>query len=398
LGPVVGAILQQAHPPILLVKTATPADRVIQAQRQAPTVGMRLAPEALSLLVDKWFAENTFQATEYADLAHLLALKRRQGVTISLGLPTLNEEATIGAIITTLKTALMDAVPLLDEIVVIDSNSTDRTREIAQSLGVPVVIHQAVLPEAGPPLHGKGEALWKSLQVLQGDLIAWVDTDVANMDPRFVYGLLGPLLTTPHIQYVKGYYHRPLRVGDHWEHEGGGRVTELTVRPLLNLFFPLLSGLVQPLAGEYAGRRAVLERLPFFSGYGVETGLLIDLLEDYGLQTIGQVNLGTRVHRNQSLANLSLMAFSLVQVILSRLEEQARVTLIQDLNRSMKRIRFSPDHLALEVQAVQDSERPPIHTIPAYRRARAARQFQRRAIQPAGRRSSAAARMAGGVR
>jgi glucosyl-3-phosphoglycerate synthase len=226
-----------------------------------------------------------------------------------------------------------------------------------------------VLPEAGSPLHGKGEALWKSLHVLKGDLIAWVDTDVANMHPQFVYGLIGPLLREPRIGYVKGYYHRPIRSGGTLQHEGGGRVTELTVRPLMNLFFPLLSGLVQPLAGEYAGRREVLEQLPFFAGYGVETGLLIDLLEQFGLSSIGQVNLGTRVHRNRSLAELSLTAFAIAQVIFTRLEERARIRLLEEVNRSMKLIRFEEDHLSLVLRRVRDPERPPINTIPAYREA-----------------------------
>ena len=371
LGRVAAAVMRHAEAAVVIMRTAAAAEPAIQALLQAPGGAVALAPETLSLVVDKWFAENTFHSDEYADLAALVELKRQRGVTISLGLPTLNEEATIGEIIRVLKTALMDEVPLLDEIVVVDSRSSDRTVEIARALGVPVVVHQDVLPEAGPPLRGKGEALWKSLHVLKGDLIAWVDTDIANMHPRFVYGLLGPLLHEPRIAYVKGYYHRPLRVGDILQHEGGGRVTELTVRPLFNLFFPLLSGLVQPLAGEYAGRREVLERLPFFSGYGVETGLLIDLLEEYGLSAIGQVSLGERVHRNQSLSNLSLMAFALVQVILSRMEEHARVQFIQDVNRSMKLIRFAPGQLALEVREVGDQERPPIRTLPAYRKARA---------------------------
>jgi glucosyl-3-phosphoglycerate synthase len=234
-------------------------------------------------------------------------------------------------------------------------------------MGIPVYIHQEVLPEAGPPVEGKGEALWKSLHILKGDIIAWVDTDVANMHPQFVYGIIGPLLREPRIGYVKGYYHRPIQTGDDLQHEGGGRVTELTVRPLLNLFFPLLSGLVQPLAGEYAGRREVLEQLPFYSGYGVETGLLIDLLERYGLAAIGQVNLEKRVHRNRSLADLSLTAFAIVQVILTRLEERARIELLEEVNRSMKLIRFEEDHLSLAVRHVRDIERPPIATIPAYR-------------------------------
>jgi len=371
LGRITSAILNRAEVAVIVVKTAVAAAPAIEALLKSRGESRDLTPEALSLVVDKWFAENTFNSEEYANLRQLLEIKHQRGVTISLGLPTLNEEATIGEIITVLKTALMDEVPLLDEIVVIDSESTDRTVEIARGLGVPVVTHQELLPEAGPALRGKGEALWKSLHVLKGDIVAWVDTDVANMHPRFVYGLIGPLLTEPRIAYVKGYYHRPIKVGDTLQHEGGGRVTELTVRPLFNLFFPLLSGLVQPLAGEYAGRREVLERLPFFSGYGVETGLLIDLLEEYGLSAIGQESLGERVHRNQSLANLSLMAFALVQVILSRLEEHARVHLIQDVNRSMKLIRFAPGQLSLDVREVRDVERPPIRTVPAYRRARA---------------------------
>jgi glucosyl-3-phosphoglycerate synthase len=376
LGRVATAILERSDAAVIVVKTATPAEPAIRALLQNPALDHDLTTEALSLVVDKWFAENTFNAEEYNDLERLVHLKRQRGTTISLGLPTLNEEATIGEVITTLKGALLDDVPLLDEIVVIDSSSTDRTREIARSLGVPVMVHQEILPEAGEPLHGKGEALWKSLHVLKGDIIAWVDTDVTNMHPRFVYGLIGPLLQEPHLAYVKGYYHRPIKIGDKLEHEGGGRVTELTVRPLFNLFFPMLSGFVQPLAGEYAGRREVLEQLPFFSGYGVETGLLIDLLEQYGLSAMGQVNLGQRIHRNQNLANLSLMAFSLVQVILSRLEEQARVNLIEDVNRSMKLIRFTPDQLSLEVRQLSDVERPPIRTVPAYRRARASAQSQ----------------------
>jgi glucosyl-3-phosphoglycerate synthase len=152
------------------------------------------------------------------------------------------------------------------------------------------------------------------------------------------------------------------------QHEGGGRVTELLVRPLLNLFFPLLSGVVQPLAGEYAGRREVLEQLPFFSGYGVETGLLIDLQEKYGLYSIGQVNLEKRIHRNRSLADLSLTAFAIVQVILTRLEDRAAISLLEEVNRSMKLIRFEKEHLSLEVRKVRDVERPPIVTVEGYAR------------------------------
>jgi glycosyltransferase involved in cell wall biosynthesis/nucleotide-binding universal stress UspA family protein len=371
-GASVGKFTEQVarvtQPAVLVVRSRTPVGPAIRAARKRARPHA-LSSEALSLIVDKWFAENTFHANEFSDLSRLLDLKRQSGLTVSLGLPALNEEKTIGAVISVLKRALMEEVPLLDEIVLIDSNSTDRTREIAAGLDVPVYIHQEVLPEAGPPLQGKGEALWKSLHVLKGDIIAWVDTDVSNMDPKFVYGLIGPLLREPRIGFVKGYYHRPLRTRRGIQHEGGGRVTELTVRPLMNLFFPLLSGLVQPLAGEYAGRREVLEQLPFFSGYGVETGMLVDLLDRFGLYSIGQVNLENRIHRNRNLADLSLTAFAIVQVFLTRLEDRARMKLLEEVNRSMKLIRFEQDHLSLEVRAVHDKERPPIAQIPAYRAA-----------------------------
>ena len=352
-------VARASTPALLALKTRVPVGPAIRAARKRAHPHA-LHPEELSLIVDKWFAENTFHANEFSDLQRLVEIKKQRGVTISVGLPALNEESTIGGVISVLKESLMERVPLVDEIVVIDSNSTDRTREVAAAMGVPVYIHQEILPEAGAPLDGKGEALWKSLHVLKGDIIAWVDTDVTNMHPQFVYGLIGPLLREPRIGYVKGYYHRPIKSEGKMEEEGGGRVTELTVRPLLNLFFPLLSGVVQPLAGEYAGRREVLEQLPFFSGYGVETGLLIDLLERYGLYSIGQVNLEKRVHRNRPLADLSLAAFAIVQVILTRLQDRARITLLEEVNRSMKLIHFERDHLSLEVKQVQDMERPPM--------------------------------------
>src|SRR5207249_5011397 len=196
-----------------------------------------------------------------------------------------------------------------------------------EELGVPVVRHSEVLPELGS-FTGKGEALWKSLHVLDGDIVAWIDTDISNIQPRFIYGLLGPLLREPRIAYVKGFYQRPIRDGDRVMPEGGGRVTELMARPLLNLFFPELSGLVQPLAGEYAGRRELLESVPFFSGYAVELGLLVDILDHAGLSAIGQVDLERRIHRNQPLPNLSQMAFVILQATMRKLEERHRLELL----------------------------------------------------------------------
>jgi glucosyl-3-phosphoglycerate synthase len=319
----------------------------------------------ISSLVDKWFAENTFHSREFRDIDRLVELKRRQRQTISLGLPTLNEQATIGKIIRVLKDELLDRHPLLDEIVVVDSGSTDETRRIAESFGVEVVQHQELLPEYGS-FAGKGEALWKSLYRLRGDIIVWCDTDISNIHPQFVYGVVGPLLTDPRIAYVKGFYRRPLNFGQALQTAGGGRVTELTARPLINLFYPELSGLLQPLSGEYAGRRELLERLPFFTGYGVEIGHLIDILENFGLNRIAQVDLGVRIHRNQELFDLSKMAFAIMQVAVKRLGDRHRIHLLEELNRSMKLIQYANDRLFLEVKEIADWERPPMATLPEY--------------------------------
>jgi glycosyltransferase involved in cell wall biosynthesis len=291
-------------------------------------------------------------------------------VTISLALPALNEEETLGDIIRITRQALMDDMPLLDEIVLIDSGSDDRTREIARDYNIPVYIHKHILPQYGA-FTGKGEALWKSLHVLKSDIIAWIDTDIRNFHPRFVYGILGPLLREPRLVYCKGFYRRPIRHGDTVAAAGGGRVTELTARPLFNLFFPELSGMIQPLAGEYAVRRSAIEQVPFFTGYGVETGLLIDLLENHGLQALAQVDLKQRIHRNQELMPLSKMAFAIIQVVIQRLEQRQRVHLLEPINQSMKLIRYAEDDgFHLEVRQISDHERPPMISIPEYRRAR----------------------------
>ncbi len=328
---------------------------------------VRKSTRPLSERVDKWFAENTYHADEFNDLGWLLSLKEQQGLTISLGLPALNEEQTIGKVITTVRDALMESCPLLDEIVVIDSNSTDSTVEVAESLGVPVYRHPEILPEVGSHA-GKGEALWKSLDVLRGDIVVWIDTDIVNIHPRFVYGLLGPLLLSPQVMYVKGFYRRPLKVGEKLQAGGGGRVTELVARPMLNLFFPELSGIVQPLSGEYAGRREALERVPFYSGYAVETGLLIDILGQYGLSAIAQVDLKERIHHNQSLIALSKMSNVIIQAIFERLSDHQMIRMIGDPSRSMKLIADDDSgHLYLDIEELGDVERPPIATIAGYR-------------------------------
>lgn len=361
VSPVLQTIYQETNVPMVLVRARRPE----QVEFHVPYL-LRRSEESLSTQVDRWFAENTFHSHEFADLGALLSLKEKQGVTISIGLPALNEEETVELVITTLKRSLMDELPLVDEIVLIDSNSTDRTVEIAQSCGIPVYKHPDILPEVGS-YRGKGEALWKSLHVLKGDIIAWIDTDITNIHPRFIYGLLGPLLRRPNVQYVKGFYQRPIKVGDQLQAYGGGRVTELVARPLLNLFYPELSGIIQPLSGEYAGRRAALEAVPFFSGYGVETGLLIDLHERYGLEGIAQTDLEERVHHNQPLVNLSKMSFAIHQVFIGRLEKRYGLYLLDKANRSMKIVEHGPERFALDIVEIADVERPPMLTIPAYR-------------------------------
>jgi len=358
LGPVAARLLKEAPSAVMVVRAHHPTP-TFQADE---TAGAR----AISILVDRWFAENTFQADEFAELDRLLDLKARQGVTISLALPALNEEATVAHVIRTLRRALMERVPLLDEIVLIDSRSIDHTREIAERMGVPVFVHQELLPELGERA-GKGEALWKSLMATRGDILAWVDTDIVNMHPRFVYGILGPLLQDHRVQFVKGFYRRPLRVGDQLQAGGGGRVTELTARPLLNLFYPELSGIIQPLSGEYAGRRSMLEQLPFFSGYGVETGLLIDVFERAGLEAIAQVDLLERIHHNQPLDALSKMSFAIIQAVIRKVEHRYGRSILDDVNKTMKLIRREHGEYFLEVEELVERERPPMISVPEYR-------------------------------
>lgn len=357
LGAFADRILRDAPCAVIVVKSGRPLPQVNYDE----SAGV----QAISILVDKWFAENTFHADEFEQLNELVELKHQQGVSISLALPALNEEETVSKVIKMMKKELAGRFPLLDEIVLIDSNSTDRTREIAKQEGVPVYIHQHLL-ERLKPRTGKGEALWKSLLVTRGDIIVWIDTDIVNIHPRFVYGILGPLLINPQVQFVKGFYRRPLRVGAKMQAGGGGRVTELTARPLLNLFYPELSGMVQPLSGEYAGRREALERAKFFSGYGVETGLLIDIYERYGLNAIAQVDLLERIHHNQPLEALSKMSFEIIQAVIHKLESRLGHAVLEDVNRSMKLIRYNSKGYFLDVEEIAERERPPMIEVKEY--------------------------------
>jgi len=365
------AIASRAKASVLVVKTREAIGRgtfeQLAAKAETLAAADRAAEEvrAVPTRVERWFGESNFHHGEFADLRRLTQLKEKQGLTVSLVLPTLNEEETIGPIVRRAIREMVGRVPLLDEVLVIDSASTDRTREIAEAEGARVVQHPDVLTRYGA-FRGKGEALWKSLYETSGDIIVWADTDVRNWHQRLVYGTLGPLLHEPRLQYVKGYYQRPIVEDGVLREGGGGRVTELVARPLINLFYPELSGFIQPLAGEYAGRRAILEQIPFFTGYAVEIGHLIDIAERVGIEGLGQVDLERRVHRNQELEGLSRMSFVILQAVMKRLEERRKARLFAELGSTMKLPRSGRGRLSLEVIELADMERPPMIRIPEY--------------------------------
>jgi glucosyl-3-phosphoglycerate synthase len=304
-------------------------------------------------------AVRTAHHTDF-DAAALAQHKRLQGLGISVVIPARNEEPTVGDVAGILKRTLLDDVGLVDEVVVVDADSVDRTGDVARAVGATVVRQSDVLPEAGTA-PGKGEALWKGLAATSGDLVVFVDADIIDIGPRFVVGLVGPLLTDPAIAFSKATYDRPLRVGDDLYPSGGGRVTELLARPLIAAFWPELAWLAQPLSGEYAGRRDLLESLPFVRGYGIELAMLVDILERRGAEVIAQVDLGQRVHDHQSLAALGRMATEILHVAMDRLARQGRLVLTDPLAAELFQPLRRPDGaLVLEQWRVAPSERPPL--------------------------------------
>lgn len=280
--------------------------------------------------------------------------------TVSVVLPARDEQDTVGDIVTVIRRDLVERRPLVDEIVVVDSRSTDATAERAVRAGARVVAQDQVLSHL-PPMSGKGEALWKGLAASRGDIVVFVDADLRSFGTHYVSGLLGPLLVDTGIQFVKATYERPYVGADGTvQPGGGGRVTELVARPLLNLFWPELAGFAQPLGGEYAARRDVLERVPFVTEYGVEFGLLVDLLGLVGLDAMAQVDLGRRTHRHQSTAALGRMAGQIMLTAWSRLERQGRV--VASGRPAHTLLQFAPDGQA-DLVDVAVAERPPLATL-----------------------------------
>ncbi|WP_392965996.1 glucosyl-3-phosphoglycerate synthase [Streptomyces sp. LN245] len=310
--------------------------------------------------VESWLSTRSWSVTD-RPLHKIMAAKRITGSTVSVVLPALNEEETVGEIVAIIRHDLMQQVPLVDEIVVVDSGSTDRTSAVAAAAGARVVHRDDILPRI-PAVPGKGEVLWRSLLVTSGDIVCFIDADLKEFSSDFVSGIVGPLLTDPGVDLVKAMYDRPLGGAS----GQGGRVTELMARPLLNMHWPQLAGFVQPLGGEYAARRSLLEQLPFPVGYGVELGMLVDALHLVGLDALAQVDVGVRKHRHQDGQALGRMAAAIYRTAQLRL---ARGHLIRPALTQFERGR---DGFRPRTYSVDTEERPPMSEISEYQRRRAA--------------------------
>jgi glucosyl-3-phosphoglycerate synthase len=335
-----------------------------RVRRRNPGVGVGVGPdpprshlarlsssEAMSLRASAWLASHSFSHAEFP--AARLAAERKSSVSVCL--PARNEAATIGGIVASL--IELQAHGVLDQVVVVD-NSTDGTAAIARGLGAEVHDQEELQPELGPVL-GKGDAMWRALGVLTGEIVCFLDADSQQFGPHFACGLLGPLLTRPELSFVKGHYRRPFRVGDQTLPDGGGRVTELTARPLLNLFYPDLAGVRQPLAGELAARRELLERLPFVTGYGVDIALLLDAHREAGLEGLAQVDLAVRQNAHQPLRDLGPMAFAVLRAVATRLEREGR------LHGPLPASFLVPGEGELAALDAEPVERPPLVTLRA---------------------------------
>jgi glucosyl-3-phosphoglycerate synthase len=316
---------------------------------------------------NNWLAKNTFHHSDFKDLRRLVEEKIKKNLKISLCLPTLNEEKTIAKEIVIMKSELMTRYPLLDEIVVVDSGSTDKTREIARAYGADVYKATEILPHL-EQYKGKGENLWKALYITKGDIIIYLDADIKNIHHRFAYGLLGPLLIYDHIKFVKAFYDRPISIGKNkMRPTGGGRVTELVIRPLFSLFFPDLTQLIQPLSGEYAGFRQVFERIPFPIGYGVETSMNMDIYEKWGLDVMAQVDLDRRIHRNQDTKALGRMSFVILKTFINRKVRMGLIDLKETIFDEMIQYNLVNEEYQADILNIKGYERPPIIEIPEYR-------------------------------
>jgi glucosyl-3-phosphoglycerate synthase len=274
-------------------------------------------PEESLMRTRDWFSSNSFHYREFGSARELSRIKRERDIAVSLILPTRNVAETIGSVLDEVELLRHPDLALIDQVVVVDADSPDGTAEIARGYGVEVYSENALMPEYGPA-HGKGDAMWRGLSVVTGDVVAFADTDTGNFCRQLVTGVVGCMIAKPDIQFVKAAYRRPYTTEAMSVPDGGGRVTELTAKPALNLLFPELAGFVQPLAGEFGGTRDLMYSVPFLTGYAVEVGMLIDVLDACGLSAMAQVDAGLRKNRHQDLGNLSRMGYAVLRAVLQR--------------------------------------------------------------------------------
>ena len=306
---------------------------------------------------DAWLRRRTSRWQDWP-ARQLLEAKQRLGATVSVVIPARNEQGTVAGVVGAITRSLVERVPLVDELVVMDSDSTDATAQVAADAGAVVYRAAEVAPSAGS-FPGKGEALWKSLLVTKGDLLIFIDADLTRWGPHFVSGLLGPLLADCEVRLVKGFYTRVRTESDGSTSPDGGRVTELVARPLISLWWPDLAAVVQPLAGEWAARRSLMESLSIPVGYGVELASLMDTAARYGLDAIAQVDLGSRAHRHQANHDLALMAAELLLVA-----ERRRPAGQRPAATHLKQFARAADGTARQItRPVPVTERPPVSSL-----------------------------------
>lgn len=316
-----------------------------------------------------WFKHRSYEYTRFSDLERLGRRKRERDLTVSLVLPCRNVADTVGGIIDEIH-AVNERAPLVDQILAVDADSGDDTAGVAERHGAEVYSENELMYSHGPA-HGKGDAMWRSLSVATGDLVMYVDADTRDFKPQFVYGILGPILEVPQIRYVKAAYRRPFKKGESLEPDGGGRVTELSTKPLFNLFYPELTGFVQPLAGEFVAGAELFRSIPFLTGYAVETGIMIDVLRKVGLGAMAQVDLGTRQNRHQALRDLSRMSYAVLRAVARRLRQDGRLNQARDPRLPEQLFQFSnyqhavatPEGLQLQEYVEELVERPPINDV-----------------------------------
>jgi glucosyl-3-phosphoglycerate synthase len=268
----------------------------------------------MNMTVWEWFEQRSFHHRDFHGLS--VGGKAPDRPATTLIFPARNCADTIGEILDVVF-GLRARTGLPDQVIVIDADSPDGTADVAREHGAEVYSENQLMPGYGPA-QGKGDAMWRALSVATGDIVMFADSDTKDFKEHYIYGTLGPLLADPRIQFCKGAFRRPFTEGEKSIADGGGRVTELMAKPLINLFYPELAGFVQPLAGEFAARRELINAVPFFTGYGVEIGMMIDVFKEVGLEGMAQVDLGTRQNRHQPLANLTRMSSVVLRTLAMR--------------------------------------------------------------------------------